>query len=45
MPTAFQVFISFLPEITLAVMITYLISVVATELANNRPPKILALEC
>lgn len=45
MPTAFQVFISFLPEVTLAVMITYLISVVATELANNRPPKILALEC
>ena len=44
-PTAFQVFVSFLPEVTLAVMITYLISVVAMELANNRPPKILALEC
>jgi hypothetical protein len=44
-PTGTQAFFSFLPEITLAVMITYLIGVVAVELASNRAPKILALEC
>jgi NADH-quinone oxidoreductase subunit N len=44
-PTGSQIVISFLPELTLAFMITYLIGVVATELAANRAPKALAIEC
>jgi len=44
-PTGSQIVISFLPEITLAVMITYLLGVVAIELAQNRAPKVLAIEC
>jgi NADH-quinone oxidoreductase subunit N len=44
-PSGSQIVISFLPEITLAVMITYLIGIVAIELAHNRPPKVLAIEC
>jgi NADH-quinone oxidoreductase subunit N len=44
-PTGSQIVISFLPELTLALMITYLIAVVATELAANRAPKALAIEC
>jgi len=44
-PTGTDIFLLFLPEITLAVMITYLISVIATELAANRAPKVLAIEC
>ena len=44
-PTGSQIVISFLPEITLAVMITYLLGVVATELAQSRAPKVLAIEC
>ena len=44
-PTGGQIVISFLPEITLAVMITYLLGVVAVELARNRAPKVLAIEC
>lgn len=44
-PTGSQIVISFLPELTLAFMITYLIAVVATELAANRAPKALAIEC
>jgi len=40
-----QALISFLPELCLATMITYLLAIVATELAANRPPKTLATEC
>ena len=40
-----QVLISFLPEITLALMITYLIGILAVELSENRAPKVLAIEC
>jgi hypothetical protein len=38
-------FISFLPEITLAIMIVYLIWALALELAADRLPKALAIEC
>jgi NADH-quinone oxidoreductase subunit N len=38
-------FTSFLPEITLALMITCLIGLTASELAANRSPKALAIEC
>lgn len=37
--------ISFLPELSLAFMITYLLGAVTTELAANRSPKALAVEC
>jgi hypothetical protein len=35
----------FLPEVTLACMITYLIGAVAVELSKNIAPKIIALGC
>jgi hypothetical protein len=38
-------FISFLPEITLSIMIVYLIWALALELAADRSPKALAIEC
>jgi NADH-quinone oxidoreductase subunit N len=38
-------FISFLPEITLSIMIVYLIWALAIELAADRSPKALAIEC
>ena len=40
-----DVLISFLPEITLSITIIYLIAVIAIELADNRAPKVLAIEC
>ena len=40
-----KILISFLPELSLAFMITYLLAAVTTELAANRPPKTLAVEC
>lgn len=44
-PSRSQIFISFLPELMLATMITYLLGLVAVELAANRSPKALAIEC
>lgn len=40
-----QIVISFLPEVTLAAMIVYLLWAVASELAADRSPKTLAVEC
>lgn len=40
-----NIMISFLPEITLAFMITYLLAAISTELAANRSPRALAIEC
>jgi len=44
-PSRSQIVISFLPELMLAFMITYLLGLVAVELAANRSPKALAIEC
>jgi len=44
-PSSKEVFVAFIPEVVLAVMITYLIAIAAVELANNRPPKVLAIDC
>jgi len=43
--TGSQIVISFLPELSLAFMITYLLGAVSVELSANRPPKALATEC
>lgn len=44
-PALGRVFISFLPELTLAFMIVYTLGVVAVELSANRSPKTLSIEC